>query len=61
MNTRSIGRTSLPSAGADQVQIGGVGVEHPARLVGDQQAVDGLVDHGLEQRIAPWLRAASHA
>ena len=36
----------------DQVEIGGVGVEHAARLVGDHDAVEGIVDHRLEQRIA---------
>ena len=36
----------------DQVEIGGIGVEHAARLVGDHDAVEGIVDHRLEQRIA---------
>ena len=36
----------------DQVEIGGVGVEHAAGLVGDHDAVEGIVDHRLEQRIA---------
>ena len=38
--------------GADQVEIGGIGVEHAAGLVGDHDAVEGIVDHRLEQRIA---------
>ena len=39
-------------AGVDQREIGGIGIDHPAALVGDQEAVDGLVDHRLEHRIA---------
>ena len=38
-------------AGIDQVEIGGVGVDHPAARIGDQQAVDRLVDHRLEHRV----------
>ena len=35
----------------DQVEIGGVGVEHAARLVGDHDAVGRPVDYRLEQRV----------
>ena len=37
---------------ADQVEISGVGVEHAARCVGDHDAVEGIVDHRLEHRVA---------
>ena len=51
MNTRSTGRTSSASVGADQIEIGGVGIEHAAALVGDHDAVEGVVDDRLEHRI----------
>ena len=44
-------------AGIDQVEIGGVGVDHPAALIGDQQPVDRLVDHRLEHRMGAVLAA----
>jgi hypothetical protein len=46
--------------GADQVEIGGIGVEHPAAVVGDQDAVKGVVDHRLEQRIAVLFSRKPH-
>ena len=55
MNTRSTGRTSSASVGVGQREIGGVGVDHAAAPVGDQEAVDRLVDHRLEHRIAGLL------
>ena len=36
--------------GVDQIEIGGVGVDHAAARIGDQEAVDRLVDHRLEHR-----------
>ena len=50
----------LAVGGADQVEIGGVGVEHAARLVGDQDPVERIVDHRLQQRIAMILRGQAH-
>ena len=48
--------------GADQVEIGGVGIKHPAALVGDQHAVETIVDDGLEQRMSAILaRIAQNA
>ena len=44
MNTRSIGRTSLLSAAPIKIEIGGVGVKDAAGLVGDHDAVEGVVD-----------------
>ena len=38
--------------GVDQVEIGGIGIDHPAARIGDQEAVDRLVDHRLEHRVA---------
>ena len=37
MNTRSTGRTSSASTASTSVEIGGVGVDHPAALIGDQR------------------------
>ena len=37
--------------GVDQIEIGGIGVDDPAVGVGDDEAVECLVDHGLEERI----------
>ena len=39
------------AAGADQIAIGIVGVKHAALLIGDDDAVAGVVDHGVEQWI----------
>ncbi len=50
MKTRSTGRTSSGIGGIDQFEIGGVGVDHAAARVGDQDAVGRPVDHGLDQR-----------
>ena len=38
--------------GAGQVEIGGIGVEDAAGMVGDEGALGGIVDHRLEQRMA---------
>ena len=45
---------------ADQVEIGGIGVEHPARLVGDDDAVEGVVGERLEHRIAAVAAGKRH-
>ena len=45
--------------GVDQLEIGGIGVDHAAARVGDQDAVEGAVDHGLDQRVGGV--AAGHA
>ena len=49
-------------AGIDQVEIGGVGIDHPAARVGHQQAVGRLVDHRLQHRVGAVLAGdAEHA
>ena len=37
--------------GIGQIEIGGIGIDHPAVAVGDDDAVEGAVDHRLDQRI----------
>ena len=37
-------------AGIGQIEIGGIGIDHPAARIGDQEAVEGLVDHRLQHR-----------
>ena len=49
MKTRSTGRTS-PACRVGEIEIGRVGVNDAAVRVGDEDAVDSLVDDGLEQR-----------
>ena len=52
MKARSTGRTSLGSVGADQIQIGGIGIDHAAAGVGHQGALGRGIDHRLDQRTA---------
>ena len=40
----------------DEIEIGGIGVKHAAVTVGDDQAVNGIVDDGLDQRAAGFGR-----
>ena len=37
--------------GIDEIEIGGIGIDHAAVAVGDDDAVEGAVDHRLDQRI----------
>ncbi len=46
--------------GPDQIEIGGIGVEDASVLVGDDDTVEGVVDHRLEQRVALLAAAESH-
>ena len=41
----------LGRGGADQIEIGGVGVDHPAGVIRDQQGLARAVDDRLEQRV----------
>src|SRR5262249_24916845 len=48
-------RPHVPSVGrADEFKIGGVGVNHAAIRVGDEEALAGMVDHGRQQRPFGW-------
>ena len=50
MKARSTGRTSLGSVGADEFEIGRIGVDDAAARVGNQDPFDVAIDHRLDER-----------